>query len=275
VIDRDGYLAAIRAGRGALMASAGRAGADAGVPSCRHWTVRELVTHAGNVHAWAALVLRTRVEQPQDFDVPPPAGGAGLGLDGLLTWYADQADDLLGLLAGDEVPDDTACWTFGPPGTAAFWARRQAHELTMHAVDGAMAAGESVAPLLAALDPELSADGVDEVLTVMLPRVAAFAPRPILPGRLALVADDAGRRWVLEPDGRLADSGDTAGSPEAASSAEAADQPEVAATLSGPAASLFGLLWKRAALDDRTALGLRVDGGVATVEALLAARLTP
>ena len=52
----------------------------------------------------------------------------------------------------------------------------------MHALDAALAGGEPVADALLSLDPELSADGVDEVLTVMMPRVAEFVPRPALPG---------------------------------------------------------------------------------------------
>jgi uncharacterized protein (TIGR03083 family) len=265
---RPDFVAAIADGRDALVASARAAGPDVVVPSAHRWTVRDLVVHAGNVHDWASSVLRSGVEQPQVFDAEP--AGIGAGFDDLLFWYAGQAGALLDLLLGDEAPDEQPCWTFGPPGTAAFWPRRQAHEVTMHAVDAALAAGSSVADALVRLDPELSADGVDEVLTVMLPRVAMFVPRPALPGRLELEATDAERGWVLEQDGQLASApGDSAGGPDS-------ERPAVSARLVGPASGLFGLLWRRAFLAaDGSELGVQVEGDPAVVAALFAARLTP
>jgi uncharacterized protein (TIGR03083 family) len=262
---RVDLVAAIADGRDRLLASARAAGPSAIVPTAHRWTVRDLVVHIGNVHDWAASVLRTRVEQPQVFDAEPV--GLGPGFDELLFWYAGRAGALLDLLLGDEVPDAMTCWTFGPPGTAAFWPRRQAHEVTMHAVDAALAAGATAADALAHLDPQLSADGVDEVLTVMLPRVSLFAPRPALGGRVALVTTDVQRRWVLEPDGQIAS---TAG--------DSADlyYSGIAATMSGPAGSLLATLWRRATLEvDGEQLGVQVDGDPAALAALFAARLTP
>jgi uncharacterized protein (TIGR03083 family) len=259
VTGRPAYVAAIAEGRDRIVEQARLAGPEAPVPMSSRWTVRDLVTHIGNVHDWAASVLRSGVEQPQVFDAEP--ADADGGFDELLFWYAARADALLDLLLSDEVPDDRPVWTFGPPGTAAFWPRRQAHEVTMHAVDAAAAAGQDLADALLPLDPVLCADGVDEVLTVMLPRVAFFVPRPALPARLALEATDTGDRWELEPDGQI-DSAAT-GSP-------------VGASLVGPASGLFALLWRRGFLDgDGAEIGVEVEGDRAVVEALFAARLTP
>jgi uncharacterized protein (TIGR03083 family) len=259
VLERPQHLHAIVQGRDRLLAAARAAGPSPVVPTAHRWTVRELVVHVGNVHDWAAAVLRSGVEQPQVFDAEPP--GLSESFDELLFWYAARADALLDLLMGDQVPDDAAVWTFGPPGTAAFWPRRQAHEVTIHALDAALAAGEPVADALLSLDPADSADGVDEVLTVMLPRVASFVPRPAMPGRLAIRADETGQLWVLARDGQI----DSAATGSA-----------IAATLSGPSSGLFALLWRRAFLDaDGTELGLSVEGDPAVVEALFGARLTP
>jgi uncharacterized protein (TIGR03083 family) len=259
---RADYVAAIAAGRDAVVEAARSAGPDAGVPTAHRWVVRDLVVHLGNVHDWAASVLRTGVEQPQVFDAEP--AGIGTGFDELLVWYAARAAALLDLLMGDQVPDETPVWTFGPDdvaATAAFWPRRQAHEVTMHAVDAMLAAGRPVADVLLGLDPALSSDGIDEVLTVMLPRVAMYVPRPALPGRLALVAADTEDRWVLERDGQID---------------AAARDSEVAATLVGPGAALFALLWRRAFIDlDGAELGVDVEGDRDVVDALFAARLTP
>ncbi len=214
--------------------------------------------HVGNVHDWAAEVLRTRVEQPQVFDAEPPDVGS---YDELLSWYAARAGALLDLLLGDEVPDDRPVWTFGPPGQARFWARRQAHEVTVHALDAVLATGDAADDALLPLDPVASADGVDEVLTVMVPRVAGFVPWTPLPGVLRIVAADTGDEWMLERDGRIrSGAGDSAPT----------------ATLSGPASGLFALLWKRVGLTaEGPALGLDVQGEPSVVAALLAARLTP
>lgn len=265
--ERAERVAEIVAGRDRLLEWARVAGPAAPVPSCGRWTVRDLLVHQGNVHAWAVSVLRTGIEQPQRFDAEPAgeAGAAGVdgaGFEALLFWYAERAGELLDLLVGDRVPDSADVWTFGPAGsTAAFWPRRQAHEVTMHAVDAGLAAGVPVADALLWLDPARAADGVDEVLTVMLPRVALFKPRPDLGARLAIEVPEVARRWVLEPDGQI-DS--------------AATVSDVAATLSGPAASVFATLWRRATIDgDGPELGLDVKGDREVVDALFAARITP
>ena len=57
-------------------------------------------------------------------------------------------------------PADLECWTFLPADSPlAFWARRQAHETTIHRVDV-----ESISASLTPLDAQLSADGIDELL---------------------------------------------------------------------------------------------------------------
>jgi uncharacterized protein (TIGR03083 family) len=259
VLGRPQHLHALVEGRDRLLAAARAAGPDTRVPTAHHWSIRDLLVHVGNVHDWAADVLLTGVEQPQVFDAEPAL--ADQSFDTLLFWYAARAGALLDLLLGDQVPDDTPVWTFGPPGRASFWPRRQAHEVTIHALDATLAAGEVVAEALLPLDPALSADGIDEVLTVMLPRVAAFVPRPSMPGRLQISATDTGDVWTLEPDGRI-DS--------------AASDPGALAHLAGPASGLLALLWRRAALSrDGADLGVSVEGDPEVVAALFSARLTP
>ena len=108
--DRQQYVEAIDRGRAALIDAARSAGPDAPVPTAPRWRVRDLVVHAGNVHAWACDVITTGIEQPQVFDAEPAAVGADW--EDVLGWYDDQAARLLVLLdpsAG--VPDDRDCWT--------------------------------------------------------------------------------------------------------------------------------------------------------------------
>jgi uncharacterized protein (TIGR03083 family) len=290
VSGRADYLDALAQGRDRLLSAAARAGLGARVPTAPRWALGELVVHVGNVHDWAGAVLRTGVEQPQEFDEAPTGGGGGdgAGLAALLAWYAGRADALIALLDSGVPGEDEPCWTFGPPATAGFWARRQAHELAIHALDAELAAGDSLADALASLSPELSADGVDEVLSVMLPRIAQFRPRPALGAPLEIVATDVGRRWILAPDGQLSAPAPSApaapsGAPGPAAPVGSAgpagpsglDDP-ASAQLLGAATALHALLWRRARLDsDAEPLGVSIEGDPAVVAALFGARLTP
>jgi predicted lipid carrier protein YhbT len=71
-----------------------------------------------------------------------------------------------------------------------------AHEAAMHAVDAQLAAGET-----AAMDPELAADGLDEMLTVLLHRIVtrdAGAPFGSI-GTLHVHCTDVDGEWLVEP----------------------------------------------------------------------------
>ncbi len=205
----------------------------AAVPDCAGWTVTDLATHLGNVHRWAATIVRTGEVHPQDF-----ATGAG---DDLVAWYAESAQLLLGELEA-AAPEDP-CWHFlGTEKTKAFWYRRQVHETAIHLAD---LGSDHV------LDPAVAADGVDEVLGAMLPRVTRWHAVPRLPGPVTLRAADTGDVWTVHP-----------GEPPALG--PAADD---AATVEAPARDLLLRLWKR------TGPAPRIDGDAAT--ALLEAPLTP
>jgi uncharacterized protein (TIGR03083 family) len=208
----------------------------AAVPDCAGWTVTDLATHLGNVHRWAAAVVRTGEVQPQNF-------ATDVGAD-LASWYAEGARLLLDAL-GDADPDDP-CWHFGGTGkTKAFWFRRQVHETAVHLADARCATGTGFT-----LDPAVAADGVDEVLGAFLPRVTRWHAVPRLPGPVSLRATDTGDVWTVHP-----------GEPPALG--PAAD----GATAEAPAQALLLRLWKRTGPDPRT------DGDAAA--ALLGAPLTP
>ncbi len=230
----------------ALLASADPA---APAPSCPGWSVRDLAVHLGETHRWAASAIHTA--RPDEPAPTAPADAAALP-----DWYLGTVHDLLGLLAG--VAPDAPAWTFGPPATAAFWARRQAHELAVHLVDLGDAVGVEVG-----VEPEPALDGIDEVVTVFFPRQVRLGRTPPLTATLGLVPDDGDRRWMLAGDGTGPTSAPEAPGPEAAT-------PD--ATLSGPAEALFLLLWGRRTLADPR---IRLDGDPAAADAVLAARLVP
>jgi len=140
----------------------------------------------------------------------------------------------------------TPAWTFAPAGNVAFWQRRQCHENSVHRWDLATALGETPA-----LDAELAADGVAEVVEV-------FMPRQVVRGRMTpptesvrLVATDTGGEWAVGPG-------------------------EPLASLSGPAAALLLALWQRRPVDGSGAGGtLAWDGDAAAGHVVLDRPLTP
>jgi uncharacterized protein (TIGR03083 family) len=226
------YLPVLRELTGGFAEALRTADPAAPVPDCAGWTVDDLGTHLGHVHRWAATVVRTGEPQPQDFET-------GAGAD-LASWYAESAELLLDALEA-ATPEDR-CWHFGgTEKTKAFWFRRQVHETAVHLADSG--SGH-------VLDPAVAADGVDEVLGALLPRVTRWHPVPRLPGPVSLRATDTGDVWTVHP-----------GEPPALG--PAADS----ASVEGPARDLLLRLWKRTGPDPRT------DGAAAA--ALLEAPLTP
>jgi uncharacterized protein (TIGR03083 family) len=158
------HVAALRREGKLMAASIGATGADAPVPSCPEWVVRDLVKHLGTVHRWATAFVAGAVMEGGDVDVdglaanfPDDAGVTG--------WFADGHAALVQAL--EAASPDLQCWSFMPaPSPLAFWARRQAHETAIHRVDAELAAGMSPT----ACDPAFAADGIDELLTCFITR---------------------------------------------------------------------------------------------------------
>lgn len=140
---------------GALLASAAEAaGVGAEVPTCPGWRVRDLLRHTGMVHRWAAGFVA------EGYTAHHPDGGLP-DLDGaeLVAWFRAGHRSLVDTLAA--APPTLECWHFLPaPSPLAFWARRQAHETTVHRVDAEAARGGTPGDIAA----EFAADGIDELL---------------------------------------------------------------------------------------------------------------
>ena len=167
------------------------AGLDTRVPWVTAWTVRDLVGHLGTVHRWATAILRAghaMAPGPEARVTPPDTG--------LLDWYSAGLTDLVSTLR--TTPPDTPAWHMSPAAdkTAASWARRQAHELVVHRFDLEVAAGVGHAPVA----PELAEDGVDELLTVIVPRWAHTEPLISADASVAVTASDTGRTWSIRVD---------------------------------------------------------------------------
>ena len=140
----------------ALIAAAGRAGWDAPVPATE-WNVRELVTHTGGIHRWAADVVTTGSATLDT--AAAKAVGSGPEDDELAEWYENGLAALVATLRS--APAELACATFLPADSALhFWARRQAHETAIHRVDAQGAAGDEIE----VFDAAFAQDGMAELL---------------------------------------------------------------------------------------------------------------
>lgn len=254
-LQQAAYHEHIRRGADELLSAIRTGPLDAEVSDCPGWTLRELVNHIGQVHQWARSVIETGSPERNTTGMEPD--------EDPVRWYEKQVDRLLSLLTSTDPKKPT--WTLAPGYRFVdFWSRRQAHEVAMHAVDAARAVGRT-----ATYDPELAADGIEEVLGVMVPRMARRTKRlPELPGPLLLQCTDRPTRWLLQP------------SPPPANIEEwqldwrpVADDEPVPDSLtvrSGTAEALLLALWKRRADD-----GPSVDGDQAVAEAFFASKLTP
>jgi len=164
VIDFERYCAATEAeiaGLAELLR-----GADLGtrVPTCPGWTLAKLVKHLGIVHRRTEYIVRNRATGPVDqrsIDAGLPPAEAEYP-----AWLAAGAAPMVAALRA--AGPDAAVWAWGPDQHARFWARRMLHETTVHRADAEFALGRE--PVI---DADVAADGIDEVLGMMLavPRI--------------------------------------------------------------------------------------------------------
>lgn len=197
------------------------------MPTCPEWDVRQLVTHQGMVHRWAAAKLRGDSGHSTDDSVAEATASADL-----LAWFAEGADVLLTAIA-DGAGDVTAkAFLNDAPPPRRFWVRRQAHETTIHSVD-AMSAALGRTPSAADLDiaHDIAVDGIDELLCGFITRSKGRL-RSDEPYSIAVTPDDDERAWtVAVGNGPVVTS---TGRPESAD-----------ATFGGTAVQLYTGLWNR------------------------------
>lgn len=188
-MEPEQYLDHLARASEALADAADTAGPAAPVPTCDGWTVADLVSHMVLGDRWARTIVERRttervLPEPPD-DLPEGAS--------LVSYFRDGARQLVVALTATD--PTTSVWTFSAADrTARFWFRRRAHETTVHCYDAQTAAG-SPTPI----DTELAVDGVDEFLTVFLPRLAAGVATD--GETIHLHCTDAPGEWLLARDG--------------------------------------------------------------------------
>lgn len=226
-----------------------RSDPTAPVPPCPGWTVTSLLEHVVGIHRWVVHILGTGRSHPGETATAPDTDAAGLG-----DWYRAEAARMQTLMAGAD--PDAPCWNFAKVNmTYGFWPRRQTHEVTVHTFDALSAGGTELA-----IEPGVAADGIDELLTVFGPRMAARGQPADLAASIAIVASDVDRAWTLDPPGQRG----------GAVVVQPGVQARAVATISGSASDLLLAAWKRLPAERLT-----FTGDVPVAEAYFASALAP
>jgi uncharacterized protein (TIGR03083 family) len=217
-----------------LAATAGAAGTAAVVPTCPGWQVRDLLRHTGMVHRWATDLVAHGRREFREGEGEPDLDGAEL-----LAWFREGHAALVATLR--EAPADLECWTFLPaPSPLAFWARRQAHETTVHRLDASSAAGHHVVDA----QRDVALDGIDELLT-------AFHAR----GRSRVRTEKPGTLRVRPTDGPPEAVWTVHLSPDGPPLTVRNDEGPADTELGGAAGALYAVLWNRAPVETATLTG--------------------
>lgn len=223
----DAHLDTLARSGAALRDTAAKAGLDALVPTCPSWDVSKLVAHQGMVHRWAAAHLRgdtdSRAQDALDEAATVPD---------LLAWYSDGLEALMDKIR--TTPDEATAVVFlkDAPPPRTFWARRQAHETTMHGVDALAALlGRWPSSADVSIDPAVAADGIDELLRGFVTRKKGRL-RSAEPYTVAIKTGDTGHAWTV----RVSDG-------PVETTVDAGERTD--AVMSGSAVQLYLGLWNR------------------------------
>lgn len=225
------HMEGLREALVAFVRYADRAGLRAPVPTTPDWTVRQLIAHQGMVHRWAAAILRGGQGDPDAYE------REGQSAVDPVEWLRDGAIELATAITS--APDDLDALVFlhDAPPAKRFWARRQCHETTMHAVD-ALAASLGRYPKAGDtwITPELALDGIDELLTGFITRGKSRL-RSDEPLTLVVVPAGSDRAWLVEVSTEPAVTTVVAPDDERCVSADV--------RLEGDAVALYLALWNR------------------------------
>lgn len=237
------HLAVLSAAGPRLAALAADAGPTAPVPTCPAWDANALLAHQAMVHRWATAIVTGT-----DPDDVPTQTELRSHAD-LAAYYREGLAALVDALS--TAPEDLDVMTFlkDPPAPRHFWARRQAHETTVHALDAQAALlGRVPTTEEAGVPTDVAADGLDELLRGFYTR----GKSKLFDGTeytFVVQPTDLDRRWVVRVAERLTvDDGDDAPVPA-----------EPGAVLRGATAALYLALWNRG-----SDIHVEGDAGVAT-----------
>jgi uncharacterized protein (TIGR03083 family) len=180
------HIATLRTEGSRLSAAARQAGLDAPVEHCPGWTVGRLLGHTVKVlQRTTVCVADGLLSAPADdrFGSLPRDEALFDAFDEILTNICDT------LATCD--PDGPS-WNFsGENFVNAFWMRRMTHEVEIHRWDAQNAAGVAID----SFDEASAVDGIDELLTVLMPILSAVK-NPELSSSFHLHCTDASGEWL-------------------------------------------------------------------------------
>ena len=169
-----------------------RADADAQVPTCPEWTVRDLAKHHGTgMGFWTHVLCEgTGRPKPEIQEEPGPAPAL---------WFTQIAGFLIAELKATS--PDTEVWTWSPDDhSARFAARRITHETAVHRYDAQTAAGKTEP-----IDASLAADGIEEIFEMAgnFAMVDNWIEAGRGTGQTLHLHSDEGDEWLIamNPDG--------------------------------------------------------------------------
>ena len=145
------------------------------------------------MHRWARECVVTGAPPERSRATDPLAEPPPVESDALARWFGDGAIGLANSL--DAAGLDAPTWTPFPipDPTVAVWLRRQTHETALHRWD-AEAAVAAPRPM----DPALASDGIDEYLSVILPRLMQRDGLVLPSGSVHLHCTDTPGEWTVE-----------------------------------------------------------------------------
>jgi len=251
------FLSHVRADADRIVAMA-ELGMEEAVPSCPGWNVRDLVAHTGVVYAHKTAIVRDGWVDEQPEPVAAPQAD-------VLEWFRNQADEMLATLTAADPSTRVATWS-PDDHTVGFWWRRMAHESVIHRLDAELAHNR-----LTPVDAALGADGVDEILTLMMTGAPDWSDTTLGDNVISITETEGGRTWRLRtatftgtsPRGNVYDREPPFFFDDGDADADAA--------VSGPAGDVDSWLWGRGPLDRLTVAG---DGALVALVRSVAADST-
>jgi uncharacterized protein (TIGR03083 family) len=240
------HLEGIRHAVDAFATQAAAAGLGASVPTTPDWDVRRLLAHQGLVHRWATATVHG-----EDID-EDTVEREGLEAADPVSWLRAGADRLIATIEAAPADLETFVFLVDAPPAKRFWARRQCHETTIHAVDALSAAlGRYPRADDTWISRDIALDGIDELLTGFMPR-----PRSRLrsddPTTIAVVPEDADAGWTVTVTQR----------PPTTVREASPDDADI--VVRGSAVALYLTLWNRSDELDGTELDLWAEGARVT-----------
>lgn len=203
------------------------------VPTCGDWTLADLVWHLTEVQLFWGHIIGNRPHGPETYERPVRA--TDNALSGQLRTASQHLVELLTVAD----PEDHA-WSWSDDHTVGFTIRRQVHEALVHGIDGILA----VRAPMSDVPSRLAADGIDEMVRVMLTGTPDWAVFQATGEVVELRASDTNDRWVLR-SGQIIGIEPTSGSALTLNGYELSDDVVPTTTIEAEALDLLLFMWGR------------------------------